>query len=197
MLCGCQVQQLVPQQQQLLLPCQPLCRSPHSPLLGKPLTLSASFSQPHPASAPIPTSRFQLSHTKLLHLVGVGEDLDTFLHWHPTNITPTAFVFRNVTFPKSGRYVIAMDGVLTEGPVATHTKLAVAGSPRMASAASSNKTSTAAAPSAAAAVTVRSVRLQTAQPAVSLASLVAKPSSAAGGRSSNNGYQYQYQYCRD
>lgn len=121
-------------------------------------------------------------------MVGVGEDLDTFMHWHPTAQTPTAFVFRNVTFPKSGRYLIAMDGLLPEGPMATHTKLAVAGSPQMASTASSNKTSTAAAPAAAAAVAVRSVPLQTAQPAVSLASLVAKPSSTAGGGSSNNIY---------
>lgn len=159
---------------------------------GRPLNLSVSM-QALPGRTPIPTADFRVSHDQLLHILGMGQDLDTFLHVHPTTRTPTAFISKNVVFPKAGTYLIAVDGLLAPGPVANSSKLAVAGSPPMGAAAAAAAFAAAATDNPAV-VTVRSVPLQRQQPAVSLQSLVVKQSSgnltSRGSNSSSGGNAY-------
>lgn len=116
-------------------------------------------------------------------MVGVGQDLDTFFHVHPSSTTPSAFTFSNLVFPKAGTYLIALDGQLADGVVATQTKLAVGGTPRMTS---STSVTTEAGP-AATTVTVKSTPLKAQQPAVSLSSLVVKNTAANNAGSSSSG----------
>lgn len=111
-------------------------------------------------------------------MVGIGADLDTFFHWHPDASlqTPTAFLTNNVTFPKAGTYLVALDGQLEQGPVANSTNVTISGTPAMAAA---NLTTAAAARGASdnnsTVLVVRSIPMQPQQPAVSLSSLIVSP----------------------
>lgn len=56
--------------------------------------------------------------------MGVGEDLDTFFHWHPTTATGSRFMVSPAVFSAAGRYIVALDGALASGePLAEHTKV--------------------------------------------------------------------------
>lgn len=150
-----------------------------APAAGRPLNLSLSFSR-LPDLQPIPTSAFVVSHEQLLHVVGVGADLDTFLHWHPTHKTPSAFLITGVAFPKAGTYLVAADGQLAQGLAANSSRISIPGTPAMGAA--PNATATAWGAAAAGNSTnptvlvVRSVPLQPQQqPAVSLRALTVSP----------------------
>lgn len=147
------------------------------------MNLSVSL-QALPGLTAIPTADFRVAHDQLLHIVGVADDFDTFLHWHPAARTSTVFISKGVVFPKAGTYLIAVDGLLATGPAANSTKLAVPGSPPM-SAGSAAAVAAAAADNPAV-VTVRSVPLQRQQPAVSLQSLVVKQNGGNFSGSSNS-----------
>lgn len=94
------------------------------PRAGQPVSPSVSFKR-RSDQQPIPTTAFVKSHEQLLHMVGVGEDLDTFFHWHSAATYRQAFSVQNVVFPKAGTYLVALDGLLAEGPLASSTKLTV------------------------------------------------------------------------
>lgn len=151
------------------------------------MNLSVSL-QALPGLTPIPTADFRVDHDQILHILGVGEDLDTFLHWHPAARTSTAFISTGGVFPKAGTYLIAVDSLLAAGPVANSTQLAVSGSPPMR--AGSAAAVAAAATDNPAIVTVRSVPLQRQQLAVSVQSLLVKQNGgnlSGSGNSSSSG----------
>jgi hypothetical protein len=119
-------------------------------------------------------------------VVGVGQDLDTFFHWHPTYKTPSVFYVKKAVFPKAGVYLIAVDGKLADGALANSTRISIPGNPAMSA---PNISALAAAAAAAAGgvdayadstpvVTVRGVPLMPQQPAVSLRSLLVTPAAA-------------------
>jgi hypothetical protein len=151
-----------------------LITTPAQAVAGHPTNMSISF-QRLPNLQAIPTSSFQIALDQLLHMVGMGQDLDTFFHWHPTHKTSSMFSFRNLVIPKAGTYLVALNGQLAAGPVANSTKLAVAGTPVMStagSAAAAAAASDRADPDSPAVVTVNGVPLKQHQPAVSLRSLL-------------------------
>lgn len=149
--------------------------APTDVVAGQNATIVVDFKEPN--GSHIPSSAFVVSHDRVLHLVAVGQDLDAFAHWHPTQSGPGAnFTFSDVSFPAAGRYIIGFDGQLFDGPVANHTYVNATGQPAMDPATMCNmawRTT----------INVTSVPLRLSyQPAVRLSSLMS-PTTSAGGTS--------------
>lgn len=152
-----------------------------SPVVAGQQASELSISFANASSAQILPSSFVEGHDRILHIVAVGEDLDTFAHVHPEEFglntsaagahneatvlsfhsairvqrsklpnsrsaaiqnrqshlvdagssNATAFKLR-LAFPKAGRYMVAVDGLLPAGQVANKSSLVVQGSLAMA-----------------------------------------------------------------
>ncbi|GBF99010.1 hypothetical protein Rsub_11814 [Raphidocelis subcapitata] len=148
-------------------------RSEHAQVqAGRPAKLEVRVAD-GASKAALPPSDFQLSHERLIHMVVLGADLDTFFHTHQTSTTPEAFVFSAVTFPKAGDYLLSFDGETKDDvAVSSRAKLAAAGAPKMAAFDARRVGATT--------VSVRPAPLADPSPAVSLASLSAPAGSGAG-----------------
>ncbi|KAF6266292.1 hypothetical protein COO60DRAFT_445987 [Scenedesmus sp. NREL 46B-D3] len=152
--------------------------NPQQVVANSEISLNVSFSR-LPDHQPLQASSFLVSHDRLLHCVAVGADLDTFVHRHPSQVYQPAaespsslFGFRHLRFTRAGRYLLACDGLLPEGRIATRTTLAATGSPAMRTPPSNNSGWTV--PGVAAStIRVRSVPLNlTEQPFASFSSLL-------------------------
>lgn len=72
-----------------------------------------------PGNVPLPLPELQLEHTKLMHVIGVRDDMNEFFHIHPHVETSAdganQYFFADYTFQKPGRYKlwsqITKDGV--------------------------------------------------------------------------------------
>lgn len=64
------------------------------------------FVNEKPGNIPVPVSTLEYDHTKLMHVVGVRNDLNAFFHIHPyPTSTPGIFTVNGI-FPQPGRYKI-------------------------------------------------------------------------------------------
>ncbi len=59
-----------------------------------------------PDQAPVPVSELQVEHTKLMHVIGVRDDMNEFFHIHPVPVATSGVFEIQHTFQKPGRYKI-------------------------------------------------------------------------------------------
>ena len=78
---------------------------PASPEAGRPAVLQYAVHDPWKDR---PVSSFNLVHEKLFHTFVVSQDLQFFVHGHPTLVTDGIFQFP-ITFPKPGMYRVLGD----------------------------------------------------------------------------------------
>lgn len=64
------------------------------------------FVNEKPANIPVPISDLELEHTKLMHVIGVRDDLNEFFHIHPEPSGVPGLFSLSHTFAASGRYKI-------------------------------------------------------------------------------------------
>jgi hypothetical protein len=88
-----------------------------------------------------PLSGITVSHERILHVIVVSEDFTVFAHLHPEDfgaVTPEmirdARFSVNYSFPKAGRYLIALDSAVHDRHFSKQIFIDVAGEPNMAAA---------------------------------------------------------------
>ena len=88
-----------------------------------------------------PLSNITVSHERILHVIIVSEDFTVFAHLHPEDfgaVTPEmirdAQFTVNYSFPKAGRYLIALDSVVNDLHFSKQLFIDVTGEPHMAAA---------------------------------------------------------------
>lgn len=86
-----------------------------------------------------PVQELTATHDRMLHAVIIGEDFSVFGHIHPEDSGPLPPEMRargrypvRFTFPKAGRYLIAVDGAIQGRHFSQQFLVSVAGGPRMA-----------------------------------------------------------------
>ena len=86
-----------------------------------------------------PLSGITVSHERILHVIVVSEDFTVFAHLHPEDFgVVTSEMIRdarfsiNYSFPKAGRYLIALDSAVHDLPFSKHLFINVTGEPKMA-----------------------------------------------------------------
>ncbi len=86
--------------------------NPTVPAVGVPTQLTFSLRD----AKNIPVQGLQIDHERILHVIIVGEDFQTFTHIHPENFGPiTPDMLRTATFsvsyvfPKQGRYLVSVN----------------------------------------------------------------------------------------
>jgi hypothetical protein len=100
-----------------------LTSTPQRPTAGDPVELQIML---HDASGNM-LKDFELTHTKLAHLIIVREGLDEFAHLHPT-VDKSGKMSATYTFPKGGSYLVFLDHKMQGNAVATSkAKLVVEG----------------------------------------------------------------------
>jgi Cu+-exporting ATPase len=112
-----------------------LALSPAAPVAGSPTEMTFSFTY----TDGVPLGDLMVHHDRRVHVVIVSEDLATFGHIHPEDFgTETEEQIRSgvydvrYTFPRSGRYVVAVDVMNEEGAFAKQFIVDVSGTPAMA-----------------------------------------------------------------
>ena len=74
------------------------------------------FVNEKPGNVPVPVSQLEVSHEKLMHVIGVRSDLEEFFHVHPMSTTTVNLLARPYEFSKPGLYKlwseIKKDGVV-------------------------------------------------------------------------------------
>lgn len=83
-----------------------LTTTPRTIKAGQPLDLSIAVTDPWKNR---PVTKFQLVHERLFHMFVVSQDLDFFLHDHPTFGADGQFHYKNLVLPKPGMYRILGD----------------------------------------------------------------------------------------
>ncbi len=85
-----------------------------------------------------PLQDLTVTHERLVHVVIVSADFSTFAHIHPDDFgTVTPEMIRSArfpvryTFPRAGRYLLALDSAVKDVPFSEHFTLDVGGKPRM------------------------------------------------------------------
>jgi hypothetical protein len=85
-----------------------------------------------------PIQELSIHHDRILHVVIASQDFSVFAHIHPEDfgpITPEMKKYAKYpvrfTFPKAGRYIIAIDFAVKEHLISKHFLLDVAGEPKM------------------------------------------------------------------
>jgi Cu+-exporting ATPase len=85
-----------------------------------------------------PLQDLTVTHERLVHVMIAGEDFSVFAHIHPDDFGPITTEMKKkaefpvlFTFPKAGRYLIAIDSALRDIPFSEHFTLDIAGEPRM------------------------------------------------------------------
>jgi Cu+-exporting ATPase len=72
---------------------------------GEPVTLRFFVSEKRSGQ---PLEKLDVQHQKLLHVIGVREDLNEFFHLHPVKVGPGLWEVHH-TFPSAGKYKIWAD----------------------------------------------------------------------------------------
>ncbi len=87
-----------------------------------------------------PIEDLSVHHDRILHVIIASQDFSVFAHIHPEDfgpITPEMKKFARYavqfTFPKAGRYIIAIDFSVKEQLISKHFLIDVAGKPKMGS----------------------------------------------------------------
>ena len=83
-----------------------------------------------------PVKELTDTHERLIHVIIVGEDLDSFTHIHPDDFgtvtkemkKSSRFTLRYL-FPKAGKYLAAVDTAIGNNPVSKIVSIKVSGSP--------------------------------------------------------------------
>jgi len=75
-----------------------------TPTVGLPTALSF-FVNDRPSGSPVPNYALEIEHEKLMHVIGVRDDLEEFFHVHPAPTTPGVFSV-NHTFTAPGSYKV-------------------------------------------------------------------------------------------
>jgi len=85
-----------------------------------------------------PIQELSVHHDRILHVIIASQDFSVFAHIHPEDfcpITPEMKKFARYpvrfTFPKAGRYIIAIDFAVQEQLISKHFLIDVAGAPKM------------------------------------------------------------------
>ena len=85
-----------------------------------------------------PIQELSIHHDRILHVIIASQDFSVFAHIHPEDfgpITPEMKKFARYpvrfTFPKAGRYIIAIDFAVKEQLISKHFLIDVAGAPKM------------------------------------------------------------------
>ncbi|HUI68120.1 MAG TPA: hypothetical protein VL087_07910 [Nitrospirota bacterium] len=85
-----------------------------------------------------PIQELSIHHDRILHVIIASQDFSVFAHIHPEDfgpITPEMKKFARYpvrfTFPKAGRYIIAIDFAVQEQLISKHFLIDVAGAPKM------------------------------------------------------------------
>ena len=81
-----------------------------------------------PDNSPVPVTALQYMNTKLMHTIGLRDDMNEFFHIHPAPTSTPGLLTANYTFKKPGRYKIwseiAKDGM---GQIFGHPEFEVLG----------------------------------------------------------------------
>ncbi len=87
-----------------------------------------------------PVQDLTITHDRLLHVVMASEDFSVFAHIHPEDFGPITPEMRNAarysvryTFPKAGRYLVAVDSAVRDRSFSRHFIIGVKGEPKMGS----------------------------------------------------------------
>ena len=72
---------------------------------GKPITFDFFVNQ-KPVGTPVPYTGLELEHAKLMHVLGVRDDLEGFFHVHPYPTDSPGHFTRDIAFSIPGRYKI-------------------------------------------------------------------------------------------
>lgn len=83
-----------------------LTASPRALQPGNPVDLTFAVHDPWKHR---PVTKFQVVHEKLFHMFVVGEDLEFFLHDHPTFGADGNFHYKGLVLPKPGMYRVLSD----------------------------------------------------------------------------------------
>jgi len=86
-----------------------------------------------------PLQNLTITHERLVHVIIASEDFSIFAHIHPEDFGPVTPDMKKkaefpvpFTFPKAGRYLIAVDSAVKDISFSEHFTLDVDGEPRMA-----------------------------------------------------------------
>lgn len=108
--------------------------SPKNVIAQVPATLQFSLKD-HSGK---PLQGLTLNHERILHVIIVSEDFSVFVHLHPEDFGPvTAGMIKEAmftlkyTFPKAGRYLIALDSAVGNRHLSGQLYINVAGEPGM------------------------------------------------------------------
>ncbi len=85
-----------------------------------------------------PVQDLQITHDRLVHVVIASADFTVFAHIHPDDFWPITDEMKKkaeypvrFTFPKAGRYIIALDTAAKDNLISEHFTVAVEGGPKM------------------------------------------------------------------
>ena len=83
-----------------------LTTAPRAIRPGQPVSFSFAVTDPWKHR---PVTKFQVVHEKLFHMFVVSQDLEFFLHDHPTFSADGQFHYNNLVLPKAGMYRVLGD----------------------------------------------------------------------------------------
>ena len=89
-----------------------LALEPQAPRPGTPVEITYALSDAQ--NAPLTADRLRIVHERLMHLIVVSQDLQSFSHVHPEETEPGRFSVTE-TLPYAGKYVLFDEFVTAEG----------------------------------------------------------------------------------
>ncbi len=111
---------------------------PEKPVAGKEIRLAISLYNLENGRKTGPASELTIEHDRIMHVIIIGEDLKTFAHIHAENFGPiTPEMLKSAqfplryTFPKAGRYTIAVNYYIRAQQFIQQFFVEVAGEPQM------------------------------------------------------------------
>jgi len=112
--------------------------NPKEPIAGAQTNLAVSLNEIKEGRKIRPVQELTIKHDRIIHMLIIGEDLETFAHIHAEDlgrITPemlhnAKFPFA-YTFPKAGRYTILVDYVVRSRQFSEQFFVNVGGEPKM------------------------------------------------------------------
>jgi hypothetical protein len=85
-----------------------------------------------------PIQELSVHHDRILHVIIASQDFSVFAHIHPEDFGPITTEMKKFarypvrfTFPKAGRYIIAIDFAVQEQLISKHFLIDVVGAPKM------------------------------------------------------------------
>jgi hypothetical protein len=89
-----------------------LALEPEAPQPGTPVKIAYALSDAQ--NAPLTADRLRIVHERLMHLIVVSQDLQSFAHVHPEEAEPGRYSVTE-TLPRVGKYVLFDEFVTAEG----------------------------------------------------------------------------------